>query len=142
MTDRTALDTGAPGRARLASPAWLWGPVAAYAIGIFIESSISQVPSLPSGVTDKDAHGVLYAGLGLLILRALARADWRRVSIATVLAAIALSAAYGASDEFHQRFVPGRTADLADLAADTLGASVAAGLAWLVAVVRRRRPAA
>lgn len=141
MTDRTAVDTVSPGRSRWATAAWLWGPVLVYAVGIFIESSISQVPSLPSGVTDKDAHGVLYAGLGLFVLRALTRADWRRVSIATALAAIALSTAYGASDEFHQRFVPGRTADLADLAADALGAGLAVGLAWLLASVWRRRPA-
>jgi VanZ family protein len=115
--------------------------VVVYAVGIFIESSISQVPELPAGVTDKDAHGLLYGGLGLLILRALSRADWRRVSIATVLTAIVLCAAYGASDEFHQRFVPGRTAELADLAADVLGASAWVGFAWLMAALWRRRRA-
>lgn len=139
MTDGPAI---APSSSRsLASLAWIWGPVVVYAVCIFLESSISQVPALPSGVTDKDVHGTLYAGLGLVILRALTRASWRNVSIATGLTAIVLSAAYGASDEFHQRFVPGRTADLADLAADALGAGVAVGLAWLVATLWRRRPA-
>jgi len=118
----------------------LWAPVAIYAVAIFLESSVSQVPALPTGISDKDVHGLLYAGLSLLILRALAGADWRRVTIAASLTAVLLSAAYGASDEFHQRFVPGRTCDLADLAADTVGASVAAVGAWLIAHRRAARP--
>ena len=117
---------------------WLWGPVAAYAVVIFLESSVSQVPELPTGVSDKDAHGLLYAGLALLILRAVAGASWRNVTIGAGVAAVFLSAAYGATDEFHQRFVPGRTADLMDLAADTAGAATAVAVVWLIAWWRRR----
>lgn len=117
---------------------WLWGPVAAYLVAIFLESSVSQVPDFPTGVTDKDAHGFLYAGLALLILRALAVASWRNVTIGAGVAAVLLSAAYGATDEFHQRFVPGRTADLLDLAADMAGAAAAVAVVWLIAWWRRR----
>jgi VanZ family protein len=117
---------------------WLWGPVAAYLVAIFLESSVSQVPELPTAVTDKDAHGFLYAGLALLILRAQAGASWRNVTIGAGVAAVVLSAAYGATDEFHQRFVPGRTADLLDLAADTAGAAAAVAVVWLIARWRRR----
>ena len=117
---------------------WLWGPVAAYMVAIFLESSVSQVPELPTRVTDKDAHGFLYAGLALLMLRALAGASWRNVTIGAGVAAVVLSAAYGATDEFHQRFVPGRTADLLDLAADTAGAAAAVAVVWLIARWRRR----
>lgn len=116
---------------------WLWGPVAAYAAAIFLESSVSQVPELPTGVSDKEAHGFLYAGMALLILRALAGASWRNVTIAAGVAAVFLSAAYGATDEFHQRFVPGRTADLLDLAADMAGAAAAVAGVWLIARWRR-----
>lgn len=54
------------------------------------------------------------------------------------LAALA-GALYGASDELHQRHVLGRTADLADLAADAAGALLGAALH---AARRRRSPVA
>jgi VanZ family protein len=38
--------------------------------------------------------------------------------------------AYGISDELHQAFVPGRTADWQDVLADTVGAAAAIWLAW------------
>ena len=118
---------------------WLWGPVAAYMVAIFLESSVSQVPELPNGVTDKDAHGFLYAGLAVLVLRALARASWRSVTLPLCILAVVVAAGYGATDEFHQRFVPGRTADLLDLAADTVGAAAAVTLVWVVARWRTRQ---
>jgi VanZ family protein len=43
-----------------------------------------------------------------------------------------LGSLYGLTDEFHQRFVPHRSAELGDWAADTLGAALGALLAWLV----------
>ena len=94
-----------------------------YAAGIFFVSSLSH-PPLPPGVSDKTGHGAAYAGLALLVLRALAGAEWTGVTAAPSLAAVALAAAYGASDELHQLFVPGRTADLHDLRADATGAAV------------------
>jgi VanZ family protein len=36
--------------------------------------------------------------------------------------------AYGASDEWHQSFVPGRSTDVRDWIADTIGAALAIGL--------------
>jgi VanZ family protein len=116
---------------------WWWGPVVAYAAGIFIVSSISQPPSLPQLVTDKDVHGGLYAAFALLILRAFAR-RWERVTLLTALGAIVATVVYGISDEFHQSFVPGRTSDIADVVADGVGATVAMGFAWLIARFVRR----
>jgi VanZ family protein len=51
-----------------------------------------------------------------------------------VLAAWIICTAYGATDELHQRFVRGREADVADLAADAAGAFAAAGAirAWSI----------
>jgi VanZ family protein len=37
---------------------------------------------------------------------------------------------YGASDEFHQSFVPGRDASWLDLLTDTAGAATTLGVVW------------
>ncbi len=42
-----------------------------------------------------------------------------------------LAVAFGVTDEVHQSFVPGRNADLMDLVADALGASLGAVVAAL-----------
>lgn len=94
---------------------------------IFGLSSISTPPSLPGG-SDKGVHVILYAGLGVLMLRAIAGGLLRRVSWRALILAVVLAAAYGVTDEIHQRFVPGRSYDVADMAADAVGAS-AAGIA-------------
>jgi VanZ family protein len=116
----------------LTRAAWWWGPVALYAVVIFIASSMPQPPSLPEIVTDEGAHGGLYAGFSLVVLRALARRR-DRVTLLTAAGAIVLTVLYGISDEYHQSFVPGRTSDVADVGADAIGATVAVTVAWLVA---------
>src|SRR5262245_25539341 len=92
---------------------------------IFWMSSIAHPISLPEGPTDKGAHALLYAGLGVLVVRALA-GGWRRpLTLAGALAAVLICTAYGITDEFHQRFVPPREADALDVAADAAGAVAA-----------------
>ena len=54
------------------------------------------------------------------------------------LLAILITVAYGASDEYHQRFVAGRSSELADLYADAAGASVAAALSWACGIIAVR----
>ena len=51
--------------------------------------------------------------------------------------AIILATAYGASDEFHQSFVPGRYADPRDILADFTGAVLGVAAGWLAGAVRR-----
>jgi VanZ family protein len=102
-----------------------------YALAIFIESSISRIPAFPTGFSDKDGHALLYAGLAALILRAVSGARWNRVTASAAVIAVGLAAAYGATDEFHQWFVPGRTADPADWLADVVGATIGVGVVYL-----------
>jgi len=111
-----------------------------YAAGIFLFSAMSEPPVLPGDLSDKFEHGLAYAGLTLLLVRALAGGVWRGVTARVCVRAAAIAALYGATDELHQRFVPGREADVLDLAADALGASAAAALAGGWRRVVRARP--
>ena len=113
----------------------LWGPVVVYMGGIYYVSSLSQPPTLIGG--DKPWHLLAYLALAVLVVRALARRALARIDGGVLISAVAITVAYGLSDEIHQRFVPGRTADAKDLAADTGGAIVGAGACWAAAAARK-----
>ncbi len=111
---------------------WLWGPVWLQMALIFIASSIPNLTDLPGHMSDKAGHGIGYGLLGLALLRALAGARFSGVTLRAVLLTVVCATAYGVSDEFHQTFVPGRTADVHDVAADAIGATAAAAGAWAI----------
>ncbi len=104
--------------------------------GIFFVSSLPN-PPVPQDVPDVSLHEAAYFGLTLLVIRALARGTWRGVTIVTLAAAWAIAVAYGATDEWHQSFVPDRHAELGDLRADAIGALVAAVVAGAWGIIRR-----
>lgn len=112
----------------------LWGPVVAYMAAIFYTSHQPDV-ILPVDLGDKPWHSMGYGFLGVLFVRALAGGLPARITLSTVLAATALTAAYGASDELHQMFVPGRFADVNDLIADAVGGGVGAFACWLWGII-------
>jgi VanZ family protein len=88
----------------------------------------------------KSAHFVEYFVLSILILRGI-RAGRHGARLGWALAAIALAGGYAALDEFHQSFVPGRTAAVSDVLLDTSGGIAAQAIAALVMLwgdVRRR----
>jgi VanZ family protein len=119
---------------------FLWGPAVAQMAIIFGASSIPNLSRLPGGLSDKVGHFVGYALLSALVVRALADARWAGVTWRAATAAWCLAVLYGASDEWHQRFVAGRSTSGLDWMADALGA--AAGAVLLVAtaaVIERRR---
>lgn len=113
---------------------WLWGPAIAYMAVIFYESSLTDAP-LPGGMSDKVAHAMGYAVLGGLVARAVAGGFLLPLSLVSALLSAVISVVYGATDEWHQRFVPGRTADIRDLLADTIGAVAAVGIAWACGIL-------
>ena len=129
------------GASRLATGATrltrLWGPVAVYMLAIFILSSQADVP-LPRGLTDKQGHSLGYLGLGVTVTRACVGGLGAPVSLSHGLVAVALTIAYGMSDEWHQSFVPGRTADIMDLRADAAGAILGTAACWLWGIIRSR----
>jgi VanZ family protein len=114
----------------------------AYAAVLFALSSQARPLSfLPPELLaqDKVLHAIAYAALAALLVPGLRGAGLpaRRA----LLAAIALASLYGVSDEIHQAFVPGRTADVLDWAADTAGAAVGAVVAGAALALRRPRGA-
>ena len=105
---------------------------------LFYVQSLSSLPSPPAGLTDKHEHFFFYGILAALALRALANGEWPGVRWATVCGAIVISSLYGVSDEFHQRFVPGRTYEVLDMVADAIGSAAAAGVLWAWSIIRHR----
>ncbi len=75
-------------------------------------------------LTEFRFHTGAFAVLAVLAYRVLAaHFRWRQRWL--VAAAAAVAAGYGALDELHQAFVPGRTASSIDLGYDFLGAALA-----------------
>jgi uncharacterized protein len=81
-------------------------------------------------------HLFLYLILGYLVYRALMASTGRN----EFWAALAACSLYGLSDEFHQRFVPGRTFQWPDIAFDIFGALLGILLYyWMIRIVAHRR---
>lgn len=101
----------------------LWIPVILYMASIFVFSA-SQLPSGPPAGWDKLVHVGAYCGLGLLCLRAF-HGGLGPLCCGATLAALIMTAGYGAFDEWHQSRVPGRHPSVADWLADVVGAGLA-----------------
>jgi Predicted integral membrane protein len=71
---------------------------------------------------DKVVHFALYGLMATLVARVQAVARTRPLGM---YAAILIVSVFGVTDELHQYFTPGRTMDVWDWVADTLGAVVA-----------------
>ena len=98
-----------------------WFPVICYSGIIFYVSSLPRI-EIPYGqfFSDKVIHVGEYALLGFLFKRAMvSTTGLSRRSIFWLT--VVFCALYGASDEFHQFFVPGRQCDVGDWLADIIG---------------------
>lgn len=104
---------------------WLWGPAVAYmAVIFFLSAQSNPLPELTEHVWDKLLHTTEYAGLAFLFVRAF-RGEGTGWLMAALLAVVATSL-YGASDEWHQAFVPLRSSDMHDWIGDTIGGALGA----------------
>jgi VanZ family protein len=148
----------------LPSPSSLlvWLFVFLWMAGIFHFSSRSKPLSfLPDSVSgrgipaDKAAHLAEYAGLVLLLHRALSRGDKERgtpapsqdsalpglsrtsvprkiiISASPSLIVLAIALAYAFFDEIHHELVPGRGFEWSDIGYDATGIGAAMGLIWV-----------
>ncbi len=104
-----------------------WFPVFLYCCIIFGVSAIPSV-EMPGKIPhlDKVVHALEYGILAVLFSRAI-RATSLNASLPLVFAiSLYFVVFYGITDEFHQSFVQGRTADFDDLMADTIGGALGA----------------
>lgn len=86
----------------------------------FLPLFLRFVPaSIASFIIRKGAHFTIYAALGFCLYAAIE--TLRKPASAAVLSLV-IAVLYAASDEWHQRFVPGRSGELKDVLLDGCGA--------------------
>ena len=93
------------------------------------------IRDMTSFLVRKAAHMSEYAVLAILFgltIREYKKEPW-------LLPALAATAAYAATDEFHQLFVPGRSGQLKDVLIDTAGVALGLVLLALILYLKRRR---
>ncbi|HLP09111.1 MAG TPA: VanZ family protein [Opitutaceae bacterium] len=100
---------------------WLWALTLAGAIVLASGNNPAAPPVSFVGI-DKVAHFGVFGLLATLVLRM--PSVWRRFGGRGWLAVAAVSL-FGATDEWHQSFTPGRSVEVADWIADTTGAALA-----------------
>jgi VanZ family protein len=113
-----------------------WTPTAIVAVTIFILSSIQSLnpPDLPFEWKDKFFHALAYFALCVALQLGFA---YEGVTISRQMwIPIITSALYGMSDEFHQLFVPGRTAAIDDWIADVVGAVLTIPFATIIRKIK------
>ena len=111
---------------------YYWLPVLVYCAAIFIQSSFPTTEHLPQWPhLDKILHVAAYALLGFLFFRGLATGRLADNHNIALILSILFAGLYGISDEIHQSFVPGRSAEAVDALADLVGGFLGAGVGWL-----------
>lgn len=107
---------------------------------IFGLSSVhgDQYPVVSISFADKIVHCGVYGLLGLLCYRGLIQTTRLR-PVGALLISMLLALAYGITDEIHQLFVPYRSSEVLDVAADVVGGGLGATLAFVYQTTRRRQ---
>jgi VanZ family protein len=118
-----------------------WLPVLVWMGVIFVGSSASDLPQVGDETTDgllhRMTHVLEFAVLGALLLRALSQD--KPVTKRDLLLALIVVALYGAGDEFHQRFTPGRSSEGVSVMFDVAGGLIGAlGYRWWVSTKKAR----
>ena len=110
-----------------------WGPVIILMVFIFCASSIpGQVVDnvgLGKEVLHINAHFFLYLLLGLSLYRA----------TGSYKTSLLIGLFYGITDEIHQMYVPGRSANLFDVFVDGLGVATSLFFVWLTTRLKTQK---
>jgi VanZ family protein len=130
---RGSISTGRLGRARIAAFAW----------GVFL-FALTSWPSPPHIVAldripnfDKLVHFGLYSTEAFFLYFSIRWPGRTGFSIVRVAALVGGMAVWGMADEVHQTWIPGRSCDIDDVAADVVWAT--AGAIAASALSKRRR---
>jgi VanZ family protein len=104
-------------------PALLWGGLTLF---------LAMIPRVGSSETaeHKIGHIAVFATLAATLVWALDRGHALRSSKSLAIALL-ITAAYAASDEWHQKYVPGRSCEFSDVVLDTVAGAVAL-FAWYI----------
>ena len=95
-----------------------WLPPALWAAALVTATSVPvPVVAAPDG-TDKVVHLLLYGILAALVARAVGPSARRLDRALLIVVGVSL---FGYVDEWHQQFIPGRSRDNLDWAADSVG---------------------
>ena len=95
---------------------------------IFVESSLpsNSYPDLEFEFADKFVHiGIFFVLSISAYLSFIYQRKFEMLNKYSMFFVILFATVYGASDELHQYFVPGRSCDVFDWIADVIGATVA-----------------
>ncbi len=119
-------------RARITAA--LWGGF------LFLLTSWPNPPAIRAGgfPLDKVTHFVLYGVEAFLLYRAVVWPGRPGFAASRVLTVVGILAVWGALDEAHQQWIPGRMMDSGDLAADVAGAAAGAFFAASLSQGKRR----
>lgn len=103
-----------------------WLPPVLWALIIFTFSSFPTIETSDFFLWDflikKSAHLIEYGILAILIYRAMIETEIDNKK--AIIYSIIIAGLYGASDEFHQSFIPGRGPAVRDVIIDTIGATI------------------
>ena len=109
-----------------------WLPVILWGTVVFMFSTLPMRPTnifyWQDFIIKKTAHMVEYFILTTLNYRAFINTGFSKKQAAMI--ALTFSVFYGFTDEFHQRFTPGREPKLRDVGFDTIGAGFAIYFIW------------
>jgi len=100
-----------------------WIPAAVTMAGIAFLSHQSDLPDVAGGPPDWLLHGIEFGVFAAACFYGATRGfDRRYRSTRAAILAVAMAIIYGALDELHQGFVPGRDVSVRDWVSDSVGA--------------------
>jgi VanZ family protein len=104
-----------------------WAPLLLWMGTVLVLSSLpgSTLPRVTIPNIDKIVHYSEYFIMAILFMRAMVSSADNRLTIQAVLVTLFIITFFAAFDEIHQLYIPGRSCDILDYAADMLGAGTA-----------------